>query len=119
MQIQDIGLRQAILDELNLKKALMPSGPDVNRAKKTVSLIKQNKFDRVTIMPEDDPYIFKALLVNESKNDGFIDLPQDQQNMIVMLIEIYDRQIKLREMQQMQAQMAMMQAQAQAGVPKP
>jgi hypothetical protein len=108
--IEDIGLRQAILDELNLKKALMPSGPDVNRAKKMVSLIKQGRFERVTFMPEDDPYIFKALLVNETKNDGFIDLPEDQQQYLIMLVDLYDRQIKLRElqeMQMMQAQMAM------------
>lgn len=110
--IEDIGLRQAILDELGLKKALMPSGPDVNRAKKMVSLIKQSLFDRIAVMPEDDPYIFHALLVNESKNDGFIDLPQEQQQMLVQLIEIYERQIKLREMQQQQMMQAQMEMQA-------
>lgn len=110
--IEDIGLRQAILDEIGLKKALMPSGPDVNRAKKMVSLIKQGRFDRVTYMPEDDPYIFKALLVNESKSDGFIDLPQDQQQALTQSIDLYDRQIKLREMQQQQMMLAQMEMQA-------
>ena len=110
--IEDIGLRQAILEELGLKKALMPSGPDVNRAKKMVSLIKQGRFDRITIMPEDDPYIFKALLVNESKSDGFIDLPPEQQKMLTQFIDLYDRQIKLREMQEQQMMMAQMEAQA-------
>lgn len=118
-QIEDIGLRQAILDELNLKKALMPNGPDVNRAKKMISLVKQNRFERIAMTPEDDPYIFKALLVNEMKNDGFIDLPLQQQNMITMLIDLYDRQIKLRELQQQQMMMAMAQAQAAAGAPPP
>ena len=88
MSIEDPGLRTAILDELGLKKALMPSGPDVNRAKKMVSLIKQSLFDRITWMPEDDPYIFKALLVNESKSDGFIDLPPEQQKMLIELIDL-------------------------------
>jgi hypothetical protein len=100
--IEDVGLRQAILDELGLKNAIMPSGPDVNRAKKMVSLIKQGQFDRIAMMPEDDPNIFAALLVNETKSDGFIDMPQDQQQMMVQLIEIYQRQIALREMQQRQ-----------------
>jgi len=110
--IEDIGLRQAILDELGLKKALMPSGPDVNRAKKMVSLIKQGRPDRVTMMAEDDPFIFKTLLSNEIKNDGFIDLPEDQQKMLVDLMDLYDRQIKLREMEQQQQMMQQMQMQA-------
>lgn len=115
MAIEDIGLRQAILDELGLKKALMPSGPDVSRAKKMISLIKQNMFDRITMMPEDDPYIFKAILVNESKSDGFIDMPQEQQEMLVSLIDIYDRQIKLRQMEQQKAMIAQMEMQAAMG----
>jgi hypothetical protein len=111
--IEDIGLRQAILDELGLKKALMPSGPDVNRAKKMVSLIKQGRFDRVAMTPEDDPHIFKTLLVNEMKNDGYIDLPQEQQKMIIQLIDIYARQIALQQEQEKQAMEAQMAIQAQ------
>lgn len=110
--IEDVGLRQAILDELGLKKAIMPNGPDVNRARKMISLIKQGRFERVTFMPEDDPYIFHALLVNETKSDGFIDLPEEQQQMLVAMIELYDRQIKLREMQQMQMMQQQMMMQA-------
>jgi hypothetical protein len=111
MGIEDIGLRQAILDELGLKKALMPNGPDVNRAKKMVSLIKQGRFDRIVMMPEDDPYIFKAMLVNEAKNDGFIDLPRDQQAKLIELIEVYTQQIQLREIEQQKAMMAQLEMQ--------
>ena len=113
MAIEDIGLRQAILDELGLKKALMPSGPDVGRARKMVSLIRQNNFDMIAPLPEDDPYIFHALLVNEMKSDGFLDMPEDQQQMLVTMVDLYERQIKLREQQQQQMMIAQMQMQAE------
>ena len=112
MAIEDIGLRQAVLDELGIKEALKPSGPDVNRAKKMVSLIKQGKFDRLTMLQEDDPTIFRALLVNEVKSDGFIDLPEDQQGKFIEMIEIYQRQIALMQMQEQQQMMEQMQMQA-------
>jgi len=110
MAVPDIGLRQAILEELSLKKAIMPSGPDVNRAKKMISLIKNNRAEYVYMLPEDDPHIFHAILVNEVKEDGFIDLPKDQQTALIGLMNMYKRQIQLLEMQQMQQmqnQMAM------------
>lgn len=113
MAVEDVGLRQAILDELGLKKALTPSGPDVNRAKKMISLVRQGRFDRVVFLPEDDPYIFHALLVNQQKDDGFIELPQEQQQMFIYLIELYERQIRLREMAQQQALVQQMQMQAE------
>jgi len=113
MTIEDLGLRQAILDELDLKSALMPSGPDVQRAKKMISLVKNNRFDRVVMHEEDDPYIFHALLVNEMKQDGFIDLSKQQQDGLVQLIAVYKRQIELREMAAQQAQMAQMEMMAQ------
>ncbi len=112
MAIEDIGLRQAILDELGIKEALKPSGPDVNRAKKMVSLIKQGKFDRLTMLPEDDANIFRAILVNEVKGDGFIDLPQEQQGKFIEMIDIYNRQIQLQQMQEQQQMMAQMELQA-------
>lgn len=110
MALEDIGLKQAILDELDLKKSLVPSGPDVDRARKMISLVKQTRFDRIVLLPEDDPYIFKALLVNEEKSDGFIDLSMEQQQWIIKLIDLYDRQIKLRELQQQQLMLAQMEA---------
>jgi hypothetical protein len=119
MAVQDFGLRQAILDELGLKKAILPNGPDVNRAKKMISLIKNDRMDRVVQIPEDDPEIFHAMLVNEIKEDGFMDLPPKQQQFMIGLVEIYKRAIELRQMQQqiaMQNQMAVM---AQMGVKSP
>lgn len=115
MTIEDIGLRQAILDELDLKKALMPSGPDVNRARKNISLIRNNRTALVHILPDDDPYIHRAMLINEMKSDGFIDLGPEQQAAIIQLKDIYERQIKLREMAQQQMMEAQMQMQAAIG----
>ena len=116
MAIEDIGLRQAILDELGIKEALKPSGPDVNRAKKMVSLIKQGKFDRITMLQEDDPTIFRAILVNEVKSDGFIDLPQEQQGKFIEVIDLYNRQIQLQQMQEQQAMIAQMELQMAMGM---
>lgn len=121
MAVPDVGLRQAILDELGLKKAIMPNGPDINRAKKMISLIKNNQVGRVVMLPEDDPYIFHAILVNETKEDGFVDLPPEQQQGIIGLMNIYKRQIDLIEMAQAQAQqnqMAMMAALGQKPPPQ-
>lgn len=118
MAIDDIGLRQAILDELGLKKALMPSGPDVNRAKKMISLIKQGRAAMVYMLQEDDPQIYHALLVNEMKSDGFLDLPQDQQQAIIQLAQVYMNQIKLRMLaQQKQMEQAMAMQAAAGGKP--
>jgi len=110
MAVEDVGLRQALLEELGLKKALMPSGPDINRASKMISLIKNDRVDLIYILAEDDPYIFHAMLVNETKTDGYIDLPPKQHAAFVQLIDLYERQIKLREMarqQQEEAQIAL------------
>lgn len=109
--IEDIGLRQALLDELGLKKALMPSGPDVNRAKKMISLVKNGRGANITMLPEDDPAIFHAILTNEIKQDGFITLPQDQQEQLLQLLDIYDRMMKMQQMQAMEQMMQMQQMQ--------
>jgi hypothetical protein len=121
MAIEDIALRQAILDELDMKKALMPSGPDVQRAKKMISLIKNDRAKLVTMMDEDDPYVFHAIITNEMKQDGYISLPKHQQAALVQLQQVYKRMIELREQQQqmlMQQQMEM-QMLMQAGAKGP
>jgi hypothetical protein len=110
--IEDIGLRQAILDELDLKKALKPSGPDVNRAKKMISHINNDQYDIVTMLPEDDPQIFHALITNEIKQDGFVSRPQQQQEALLQLQDVYRRMLELRAMQQQQAMMQQMEMQA-------
>jgi hypothetical protein len=84
----------------------------MNRAKKMVSLIKQGKFDRLTMLQEDDPNIFRAILVNEVKSDGFIDMPQEQQAKVIEMIELYQRQIALAQMKEQQMMMEQMQMQA-------
>lgn len=112
MAIEDIGLRQAVLDELGIKEALKPSGPDVNRAKKMVSLIKQGKFDRITMLQEDDATIFRVILVGEVKGDGFIDLPSEQQAKFIEMIDLYNRQISLQQIQEKREMMAQMEMQA-------
>jgi len=117
MAVQDIGMRQAMLEELDLKKAIMPSGPDVQRAKKMISLIKNDRIDRVVMLPEDDPYIFHAILVNEMKEDGFMDLDPKHQQGIIGLVNIYQRQIELRELMQQQQMEAQASFMAMVGAP--
>ncbi len=112
MAIEDLGLRQGVLDELGMKDTLKPSGPDVNRAKKMISLIRQGKFDRLTMLQEDDATIFRAILVNEVKSDGFIDMPQEQQEKLIEMIELYQRQIQLQQMEEQKAMVAQMELQA-------
>jgi hypothetical protein len=119
--IEDIGLRNAIIEELGLKESLVPSGPDIDRAKKMISMIKQGRFDRIVMHQEDEPYIFHAMLVNEMKSDGFIDLPNEQQQAMIYVIEAYKKQIELKEqleqrmMQQQMQMQADMEAQAKGG----
>jgi hypothetical protein len=111
--IEDQGLRQAMYDELDLKKALMPNGPDINRARKMISLIKNDRQDQIFMLQQDDPYIFSAILTNEIKTDGFIDLPENQQKLVLEMLDLYARQIALLEEEkrrQEMAQMRMMQA---------
>ena len=112
MAIEDLGLRQAILDELGLKKALTPSGPDVQRAKKMISLIKNDRMEFVTMLPEDDPAIFHAIITNEIKQDGFISLPQEQQQALIQLQDVYQRAIQLRQEQMQKQMVAQMEMQA-------
>jgi len=112
MSIPDIGLRQAIVEELGFKKALTPQGPHIDRVKKMISVIKQNKLNDPRLVPmiEDDPYVMHELLVREKQSEAFWDLSEDQQNVFLLLIQEYKQAIEFREAQQMRLQMMMAEA---------
>jgi hypothetical protein len=114
MSIPDISLRQAIIEELGFKKALTPQGSHIDRVKKMISIIKQNKLQDPRLIPmvEDDPYVMHELLVKEKQSEAFWDLSQDQQSILLTLIEEYRQAIEFREAQQLKLQMMM----AEAGV---
>lgn len=109
-----IGLRQAILDELGFGKSLTPQGPDVDRVKRMLSLLRQQRYDLIYLLPEDDPYVFYEFLVKEAKSDAFLDLNEQQQLRLLDLINKYKQQIEFREQQ-----MAKIQAiQGNGGIPE-
>jgi hypothetical protein len=107
MSIPDIGLRQAIVEELGFKKALTPQGPHIDRVKKMISVIKQNKLQDPRLIPmvEDDVYVMHEMLVREKQSEAFWDLSEDQQNVLLALIQAYKQAIEFREAQQMRMQM--------------
>lgn len=115
MAVEDPTLRMAMLEELGLAQNLKPSGPDIDRVEKMIAFIKQNKFDYVIPMVEDDPYIFHARLVAEKKAESFFDLPPMQQQAILAMIKVYQTMIIQKEEQMMQAQLAQLQMQAGQG----
>lgn len=117
MQIPDVGLRQAIVEELGFAKALTPQGPQIDRVKKIISLLKQNKFEMIIPFIEDDPYIFHELLVREKQSESFWDLSQEQQLLLLQLIKLYADQIKAREAQALAMQQQMIAAEQQAKIP--
>lgn len=111
-------LQQQILEELGFKDTLDPKGPDVNRAKSMISWIKTGRFDIVIPYPEDDPYVFHELLVNELKADSFLDMPPDQQGKLIEMIELYRQQVEILQQQelQMRIQMAQIETGNQAAI---
>jgi hypothetical protein len=109
MSIPDVGLRQSIVEELGFKKALTPQGPHVDRVKKMISIIKQNKLQDPRLIPmvEDDPYVLHEMLVKEKQSEAFWDLSNEQQQVLLFLIDQYEKVIEFREAQQMRLQMMM------------
>jgi hypothetical protein len=97
-------LRQAILDRLGYEGALNPAGTDVDRARRLIGWVKTGEFERVIPFPEDDPYVFYELLVQEIKKDSFWDLDPQQQGLIFSLIEKYRQMIEFREMENLELQ---------------
>ena len=114
MSIQEPGLRKALIDELGYEKALTPQGADYDRAKKMISWILNEQFDRVIPLPEDDPYIFHSVMVEEMKAETFYELNPEQQELILKLVDAYRQQIQFREEQALRMELLRAQLQAQA-----
>ena len=100
-------LQQHVLQELGYPDKLDPKGPDTTRARDMIALIKHGRHDLVVPFPEDDPYVFHELLVNEMKAQSFLDLPPDQQQLLIKMIEEYRRTIELLQKQEMKMRMEM------------
>jgi hypothetical protein len=75
-----------------------------------IGFIRQNQFDRLIPLPDDDPYVFVTMLVDELKSDSMWDYSQEQLQALLTLIEDYKRQIQIREEQLMRIQVMMAQA---------
>ena len=58
-------------------------------------------------MPEDDPFIFFDMLVDEMKSDSFHNLNEKQQMVLLALIDLYKKQAEKRQQQMMEQQMMM------------
>ncbi len=116
-----LGLRQAIIEELGFDNSLNPQGPDVTRAKRMISWIRQSQFERVIPMPEDDPYVFFEIIKEEAQSESTWDMDQMQQTYLYGMLDIYKEQIQIREQAQMQMQMAMEESGGggQSGPPPP
>lgn len=106
-----IQLRSVIFDELGISKKVEPQGPDVQRAKRMLSWIRQGDFDRIIPIPEDDPYVFYDIFVAEMKDDAFWNLNFQQQTLLLKLIDAYKQKIEEIEIQKMKMQQLMMGAQ--------
>jgi len=99
-------LRQAIVEELGFKKTLTPQGPDVERAKRMLSWIRTQHFERVIPMPEDDPQIFFEIFSNASKADEFWDYNEQQQKALLFVLDTYRMQLMMKQQQLMKLQAA-------------
>jgi hypothetical protein len=115
LQSMDPALRAKILDEMGYKDAMIPQGADVNRVKRIMSWIRQEAYKMIIPMPEDDPFIFYGMLVEEMKSDAFHNLNEQQQVMLLALIDLYKKQVERRQEQMMQQQMMMQQGGAGGG----
>jgi hypothetical protein len=102
-----LALQESLIEYLGWEIDLHPQGPDVNRAKDMISWIRQGEFERVIPFPEDDPYVFHETLVNASKEEGMFDWPQESQELLFQLIDLYKQQIEKIEQQQLQMQTEM------------
>jgi hypothetical protein len=92
LQNMDPALKAKILEEMGYKDAMIPKGVDVNRVKRMMAWIRQEAYEMIIPIPEDDPMIFYPMLVDEMKSDGFHNLNEQQQMVLITLIDLYKRQ---------------------------
>jgi hypothetical protein len=103
-------LRAKILEEMGYKDAMIPQGADVSRGKRIMAWIRQEAYEMIVPMPEDDPFILFQMFTDEMKSDGFHNLNEQQQLVLLSLIDIYKQQVEFKKQEMM-----MQQAEAQGG----
>lgn len=107
LQNMDPALRAKILEEMGYKDAMIPQGADVNRVKRMMAWVRQEAYNMIVPMPEDDPFIFYGMLVDEMKSDGFHNLNEQQQMVLLALVDLYKKQAEKRQEEMMQQQLAL------------
>jgi len=112
-------VRNAIFDDLGLKKNMTPQGIDVDRARRILARIKQGDFRNLTPFVEDDPYVFFEIFKNEIKSPSFEDLEDDKQQIILAFMDQYKMEIQAREEANLRRAMMMGQIQGQGGGASP
>ena len=108
----DPGLKTKVLEEIGYKDTMIPQGADYSRVKRIMAWIRQEAYNMIIPMPEDDPFIFYEMLVEEMKSDGFHNLNEQQQQILLVLIDLYRKQAELKQQNLMMQQQA-----AQGGAP--
>ncbi len=100
-------LKAKVLEEIGYEDTMIPSGPDVERVKRIMAWIRQEAYKMIQPMPEDDPFIFYGMLVEEMKSDGFHNLNEEQQMMLLSLVDLYKGQVEIAQKAMMEREMAM------------
>jgi hypothetical protein len=106
-------LKAKVLEEIGYEDTLIPAGPDVERVKRIMAWIRQEAYKMIVPMPEDDPFILYGAFVEEMKSDGFHNLNEQQQMVLLALVDLYKQMAEQRQQEIMQMQM--MQQQMQGG----
>jgi hypothetical protein len=100
-------LKAKVLEEIGYEDTLIPSGPDVERVKRLMAWIRQEAYNMIIPMPEDDPFIFYGMLAEEMKSEAFHNLNEQQQMILLALVDLYKKQAEKKQQQMMQQQMMM------------
>ena len=99
--------RAKMVDELGWPDAMAPDGSDIRRARAMIHYVKSGRFELAIPMPEDNAYVLHEMLVEQTQNEAFIDLPSDQQLKFFELIDIYRKVIEEIEQAKIQFQQLM------------